>query len=191
MNDKIISAGNVAVITGAAKGIGAAAARVLAQKGMTLFLFDRDKYRLEQLASELDTKVQLVVGDITCGEHRQQLMDKVYSARLEVSLLFNNAGVKITAGASDSPDLWREQMEVNLLSMVAVQHMFLPEMLKMPKKGAIVNLGSKEGITTPPGFAAYNASKAAVKVVTEQLSHQLLQETGTRLTAHLLVPGYT
>lgn len=70
---------------------------------MTLFLFDRDKYRLEQLASELDTKVQLVVGDITCGEHRQQLMDKVYSARLEVSLLFNNAGVKITAGASDSP----------------------------------------------------------------------------------------
>lgn len=66
-------------------------------------------------------------------------------------------------------------MEVNLLSMVAVQHMFLPEMLKMPKKGAIVNLGSKEGITTPPGFAAYNASKAAVKVVTEQLSHQLLR----------------
>ena len=82
-------------------------------------------------------------------------------------------------------------MEVNLLSMVAMQHIFLPEMLKMGEKGAIVNLGSKEGITTPPGFAAYNASKAAVKVLTEQLSHQLLKETGTMLTAHLLVPGYT
>lgn len=77
------------------------------------------------------------------------------------------------------------------MSMVATQHIFLPEMLKMEDKGAIVNLGSKEGITTPPGFAAYNASKAAVKVLTEQLSHQLLKQTGTRLTAHLLVPGYT
>jgi NAD(P)-dependent dehydrogenase (short-subunit alcohol dehydrogenase family) len=74
--------------------------------------------------------------------------------------------------------------------MVATQHIFLPEMLKMEDKGAIVNLG-EGGITTPPGFAAYNASKAAVKVLTEQLSHQLLKETGTRLTAHLLVPGYT
>ncbi|HEL4613768.1 TPA: SDR family oxidoreductase, partial [Klebsiella pneumoniae] len=107
--------------------------------------------------------------------------------------LFNkaNAGVKITAGAGDSPDLWRQQMEVNLMSIVALQHIFLPKMLEMGEKGAIVNLGSKEGITTPPGFAAYNASKAAVKVLTEQLSHQLLNETGTRLTAHLLVPGYT
>ena len=77
------------------------------------------------------------------------------------------------------------------MSIVALQHIFLPKMLEMGEKGAIVNLGSKEGITTPPGFAAYNASKAAVKVLTEQLSHQLLNETGTRLTAHLLVPGYT
>ncbi|HHB1426525.1 TPA: SDR family NAD(P)-dependent oxidoreductase [Serratia odorifera] len=191
MNDKVICANNVAVITGAAKGIGAAAARELARQGMRLCLFDRDKQALERLASELDTETQLVFGDIICNESQLQLRETVYSAWGKVNLLFNNAGMKIAAGADDSPHTWRQQMEVNLLSMVAVQHLFLPEMLKMELKGAIVNLGSKEGITTPPGFAAYNASKAAVKVLTEQLSHQLLQKTGNRLTAHLLVPGYT
>ena len=105
----------------------------------------------------------------------------------KVNLLFNNAGVKIAAGACDSPTLWRQQMEVNLLSMVAHTAYFSARNVKMDENGAIVNPGSKEGITTPPGFAAYNASKAAVKVLTEQLSHQLVKETGTRLTAHLLV----
>lgn len=191
MNEKVISTGNVGVITGAAKGIGAAAARKLARKGMKLCLFDRNTQALELLASELKAETLLVTGDITRDEDQQQLKDTVYSAWGKVNLLFNNAGVKIAAGAYDSPNLWRQQIEVNLLSMVATQHIFLPEMLKMEDKGAIVNLGSKEGITTPPGFAAYNASKAAVKVLTEQLSHQLMKETGTRLTAHLLVPGYT
>ncbi|HDR2753260.1 MULTISPECIES: SDR family NAD(P)-dependent oxidoreductase [Enterobacter] len=191
MNEKVISTGNVAVITGAAKGIGAAAARKLARKGMKLCLFDRNRQALELLADELEAETLLVTGDITRDEDQQQLKDTVYSAWGKVNLLFNNAGVKIAAGACDSPNLWRQQIEVNLLSMVATQHIFLPEMLKMEGKGAIVNLGSKEGITTPPGFAAYNASKAAVKVLTEQLSHQLMKETGTRLTAHLLVPGYT
>lgn len=191
MSNKVISAGNVAVITGAAKGIGAAAARSLAQQGMKLCLFDRNKQALEQLVNELNTETLPVIGDITCADALQQLRDTVYSTWGKVNLLFNNAGVKIAAGACDSPELWREQLEVNLLSMVATQHVFLPEMIKMPESGAIVNLGSKEGITTPPGFAAYNASKAAVKVLTEQLSHQLLKETNSRLTAHLLVPGYT
>jgi short-subunit dehydrogenase len=56
MNDKVISAGNVAVITGAAKGIGAAAARELARKGMKLCLFDRNRQALEQLAGELEAE---------------------------------------------------------------------------------------------------------------------------------------
>ncbi|EOZ7588134.1 SDR family NAD(P)-dependent oxidoreductase [Enterobacter kobei] len=149
MNDKVISAGNVAVITGAAKGIGAAAARELARKGMKLRLFDRNSQALEQLAGELEAETLLITGDITRDEDQKQLRDTVYSVWGKVNLLFNNAGVKIAAGASDSPTLWRQQMEVNLLSMVATQHIFLPEMLNMEDNGAIVNLGSKEGITTP------------------------------------------
>jgi short-subunit dehydrogenase len=57
--------------------------------------------------------------------------------------------------------------------------------------GAIVNVGSKQGITNPPGNAAYSVSKAAVKVLTEQLAHELRQVDGCKITAHLLVPGWT
>ena len=55
----------------------------------------------------------------------------------------------------------------------------------------IINTGSKQGITNPPGNAAYNASKAAVKSLTEGLAHELRQIPGTKLTAHLFVPGWT
>ncbi|WP_434669104.1 SDR family NAD(P)-dependent oxidoreductase [Klebsiella sp. B345] len=191
MNDRVIKKGHVAVITGAAKGIGAAAARELARQGMKLCLFDRHQQRLECLADELATETLVVVGDLTHDDDLQHLKERVYDTWGRVHLLLNNGGAKIAAGAGDAPGLWRQQMAVNLISMVATQHLFLPEMLAMAERGAIVNLGSKEGITTPPGFAAYNASKAAVKVLTEQLSHQLWQQTGGRLTAHLLVPGYT
>jgi len=56
---------------------------------------------------------------------------------------------------------------------------------------AVVNLGSKQGITMPPGNAGYSTAKAAIKAVTEQLAHELHQTTQGRVSAHLLVPGYT
>ncbi|WP_134495433.1 SDR family NAD(P)-dependent oxidoreductase, partial [Microvirga pakistanensis] len=55
---------------------------------------------------------------------------------------------------------------------------------------AIINTGSKQGITTPPGDTAYNVSKAGVKVVTEALSHDLRNRPGCQVTAHLLIPGF-
>lgn len=64
-------------------------------------------------------------------------------------------------------------------------------MIESGEPGAVVNLGSKEGITTPPGNAAYSVAKAGVKVLTEQLSHELLRASDGRISAHLLVPGYT
>jgi len=71
------------------------------------------------------------------------------------------------------------------------QHLFVPAMIDGGEPGAIINLGSKEGITTPPGNAGYSAAKAAVKVVTEQLAHELRNVTDGRISAHLVVPGYT
>ncbi|QQK73827.1 SDR family oxidoreductase [Pectobacterium versatile] len=64
-------------------------------------------------------------------------------------------------------------------------------MMAQEGRSAIVNLGSKEGITTPPGNAAYSVAKAGVKVLTEQLAHELRNHVGEKVTAHLLVPGYT
>jgi NAD(P)-dependent dehydrogenase (short-subunit alcohol dehydrogenase family) len=70
-------------------------------------------------------------------------------------------------------------------------HAFAPAMVAQGTPGAIISTGSKQGITTPPGDAAYNVSKAGVKVVTEQLAHALRNTPGSKVTAHLLVPGFT
>jgi short-subunit dehydrogenase len=64
-------------------------------------------------------------------------------------------------------------------------------MIEAGRPGAVVNLGSKQGITNPPGNAAYNVSKAGVKALTEQLAWEFRQIEGSRLSAHLLVPGFT
>jgi short-subunit dehydrogenase len=191
MTDSVIAVGRVAVITGAAKGIGAALARRLSREGMRLSLFDRDAVALQALAVTLGTECCLVTGDVTSIDDLTRLRDKTRAAFGEIALLINNAGIKEGGGPWDSPDKWRHNLEVNLLSAVTLQHLFVPLMLVMEGTGAIVNLGSKEGITTPPGNAAYSAGKAAIKVLTEQLAHELLQATSGRVTAHLLVPGFT
>ncbi|WP_431022926.1 1-deoxy-11-beta-hydroxypentalenate dehydrogenase (plasmid) [Erwinia rhapontici] len=191
MSESVIKAGHVAVITGAAKGIGAAAARRFAQEGMRLSLFDRDGDALESFARTLDAEYLLVKGDVTREQDLLRLRDATLEAFGEVSLLMNNAGIKSGSGPWDAPSDWRMQLEANLLSMVTMQHLFVPVMLKSDKNAAIVNLGSKEGITTPPGNAAYSVAKAGIKVLTEQLAHELRNAVGDRVTAHLLVPGFT
>lgn len=191
MSESVIKPGRVAVITGAAKGIGAAAARRFAREGMRLSLFDRDREALESLASTLKAEYCIVSGDITNEQDLLRLRDNTLAAFGEISLLMNNAGIKQGGGPWDKPSDWRMQLETNLLSVVSMQHLFVPVMLDSNKNAAIVNLGSKEGITTPPGNAAYSVAKAGIKVLTEQLAHELRNISGDRISAHLLVPGYT
>ncbi|PKE28070.1 oxidoreductase [Rahnella sp. AA] len=191
MTESVIKSDRVAVITGAAKGIGAAAARRFAQEGMHLSLFDRDGDALKAFAKTLNAECRLVTGDVTNEQDLIRLRDTTLDAFGEVALLMNNAGIKHGGGPWDAPADWRLQLESNLLSVVTLQHLFVPVMLGMNKTAAIVNLGSKEGITTPPGNAAYSAAKAGIKVLTEQLAHELRTRAGDRVTAHLLVPGFT
>lgn len=191
MTDSAVAKGRVAVITGAAKGIGAAAALRLAAEGMRLCLFDRNEKALHALVKKIDTECAVVTGDVTSEVDLIRLRDTVLTEFGEVSLLINNAGIKDGGGPWDPPSAWRHQLEVNLISMITMQHLFVPLMLAQNQKSAIVNLGSKEGITTPPGNAAYSVAKAGIKVLTEQLAHELLKIAGDKVTAHLLVPGYT
>lgn len=80
-------------------------------------------------------------------------------------------------------------MNVNFHGVVNTVHTFLPSMKSSP--GLIVNTGSKQGITTPPGSgAAYNISKASVKVFTEQLAYELRQDKSSQIAVHLLIPGW-
>jgi NAD(P)-dependent dehydrogenase (short-subunit alcohol dehydrogenase family) len=85
-------------------------------------------------------------------------------------------------------------MDVNLWGPILGVRAFLPVMLASTEPGVIVNVGSKQGITNPPGHPVYNMTKAALKAYTEALEHELRSNpdnAGRRVTAHLLIPGWT
>ena len=88
------------------------------------------------------------------------------------------------------PARWRRILDVNLWGVINGVQAFAPDMIKQGTAAAIVNTGSKQGITCPPGDTAYNVSKAGVKVVTEALAHELRNTEGCRVSAHLLIPGF-
>ena len=132
-----------------------------------------------------------VATDVSRLESVQALKDRVYATFGEVAVLMNNAGTAPGGGPYDHVDRWRKVLDVNLWGVIHGVQTFAPAMLAQKTPGAIVNTGSKQGITCPPGDTAYNVSKAGVKVLTEALAHSLRNEEGSRISAHLLVPGST
>ncbi|KAJ7465099.1 hypothetical protein FB451DRAFT_1262621 [Mycena latifolia] len=202
----VLQAGRVAVITGAASGIGAAAARELAARGMKIALADVPARAdaLHALGTELgavvgDANVLVVPTDVCDIAAVVRLKDTVYDAWHEVGVLLNNAGVGggPDGGKGTSLDglaAWRAVFDVNVFGVVNVQQTFVPAMLHQENPAMVINTGSKQGITNPPGNTAYNASKAAVKSLTEGLAHALRTRpggVGSGVSAHLFVPGYT
>ncbi|MFP2961251.1 SDR family NAD(P)-dependent oxidoreductase [Myxococcus sp. 1LA] len=109
MNDDILSPGRVAVVTGAGMGIGAAAARYFAGRGMKLCLFDRNADALQQVAKELAQAVEVrtVVGDVTSHDDLTRLCDTAYDTFREVALLMNNAGIAAGGGPWGDIHAWR------------------------------------------------------------------------------------
>ncbi|TIT19171.1 MAG: SDR family NAD(P)-dependent oxidoreductase, partial [Mesorhizobium sp.] len=106
--------------------------------------------------------------------------------------LMNNAGVGNNPGKPwENRDAWKRLLDINFWGVVHGVEAFAPGMLAAGKPGLIVNTGSKQGITTPPGNLAYNVSKAGVKTYTEGLAHALRNEPGASVAAHLLIPGFT
>ena len=102
----------------------------------------------------------------------------------------NNAGVQPGSGVSGPADSWARVLSVNLGGVVNCTQVFVPGMIARGKPGLVINTGSKQGITTPPGDPAYNVSKAGVKVFTEALAHELRNTAGCKIDAHLLIPGF-
>jgi NAD(P)-dependent dehydrogenase (short-subunit alcohol dehydrogenase family) len=192
-----IAPGNVAVITGAASGIGLAAARRLASLGMRIGLADLPGDALERAAEEVaeaarggPDAVLAVPTDVGRREAVVQLRTRIEDVFGPVALLMNNAGIEGGGQILGDPDRWRAILDTNLWGVVNGIQVFAPTMMESGAPAAIVNTGSKQGITTPPGDTAYNVSKAGVKVATEALAHQLRTTPGCRVTAHLLIPGF-
>jgi len=107
-----------------------------------------------------------------------------------VALLMNNAGLEGGGGILAGAAVWERTIATNLLGVLWGLQTFVPDMLAADWPCAVVNTGSKQGITLPPGDTAYNVSKAALKALTESLAHDLRQ-VGARVSAHLLIPGFT
>ncbi|QYY33874.1 SDR family oxidoreductase (plasmid) [Cupriavidus pinatubonensis] len=185
----------VGIVTGGASGIGYAIARRLATEEMKVVVFDKDETALNAAVTELLEKsptrtVYGVAGDIPTPSSRRTLLREALSLG-DIGLLVNNAGILKGAGPWESIEQWRQTMEINFWSIVELQAPFVDRLLNQESCSAIVNVGSKEGITAPPGNAAYNVTKAALQVLTEQLAHELRTRAGSKVTAHLLLPGYT
>jgi len=191
-----LDAGGVAVITGGASGIGLAAARRLAGRGLRTVLADVDRdalSRAEAAVAEIagPDGVASRVVDVSRPSEVDALAQAAFARFGRVDLLMNNAAVRVAGGTREDLDEWRRTMDVNFWGAVHGERAFLERMIAQGTAAAIVNTGSKQGITNPPGNAIYNVTKSALKTYTEQLQHRLRNTQGCRVTAHLLVPGFT
>jgi NAD(P)-dependent dehydrogenase (short-subunit alcohol dehydrogenase family) len=187
----------VAVVTGAASGIGLAASAKFVSLGMTVCMADLEGEPLEAAASKLretagrPDAIRTFAVDASKLDEIKSLQSTVMESYGEVALLMNNAGTGGGGGLFADPGRWRRIVDVNLFGVVNGIQVFAPDMIRQEAPSAIVNTGSKQGITCPPGDTAYNVSKAGVKVVTEALAHELRNIDGCRVSAHLLIPGFT
>jgi NAD(P)-dependent dehydrogenase (short-subunit alcohol dehydrogenase family) len=196
MSHAALVPGAVAIVTGGASGIGLAAARRFAALGMTVCIVDLGRDRLAVAArtirseAVLGADVAAFEADVSDRDGLQALEAAIFARFGGVDVLMNNAAVQLPTDAIGSDSDWRSTMSVNLGGVVDGCQLFAPRMIARNRPGLIINTGSKQGITSPPGNPAYNVSKAGVKAFTEALQHQLRNTGDHQLSAHLLIPGF-
>jgi NAD(P)-dependent dehydrogenase (short-subunit alcohol dehydrogenase family) len=195
---KAFAPGRAAIITGGASGIGLAMARQLAVFGMRVCIADHDRDALQAAVAQIatvahngDADVLAVEVDVSSTADIERLAESAFNRSGDIALLMNNAATFQGSDALSDADGWRRVLDVNVLGVLNGLQRIGRAMVDRGKPGFIVNTGSKQGITTPPGNTAYNASKAAVKALTEGLAHTLRNSPNCAISAHLVIPGFT
>ncbi|HET8842876.1 MAG TPA: SDR family NAD(P)-dependent oxidoreductase, partial [Ktedonobacteraceae bacterium] len=185
--------GRVAVVTGAASGIGRALAERCVEEGMKVVLADIEAQALQQTSRDLaapGAETLAVQTDVAQAAEVEKLAKIAFETYGAVHLLFNNAGVGAgkTAWESTLAD-WEWVLGVNLYGVVHGIRSFVPRMLESGTEGYIVNTASMGGLTSSPGLSVYMASKHAVVSLTETLYHELtLREA--HIGVSVLCPGF-
>ncbi|QJB68787.1 SDR family NAD(P)-dependent oxidoreductase [Parasphingorhabdus halotolerans] len=189
MNDTVRINGGVAVITGAASGIGAGLARHASLLGIKLVLADQSADALNKVASEISTDVIAVPTDVSDDEAVDALAVTAFSEFGSVDLLFNNAGI-LTSGLSWDIEkaIWQRAMDVNIGGVVNAIRSFVPRMIAADRPARIINTASVGGFYPSPLMAPYSATKFAVVAITEALAGELAQ-FGSKVSVSLLAPG--
>ena len=184
--------GKLAFITGASSGIGLAVARRFAADGANLVLWARRADRLRAITSELAAAYGVTVANAAVDVRDRAAVEAAAARLLAESgtpdILLNNAG--LAAGLSKTqdgdPDDWDRMIDTNVKGLLYVTRAVLPAMVKRGT-GHVVNLGSLAGLQVYPMGNVYNASKFAVKALTEAINLDVL---GTRIRVSGIEPGH-
>ena len=185
--------GKVAVITGAAGGLGRALARRFGQAGMKLALADLDPDALARTVAETEDAGVAAIGvptDVRKATDVEVLAARTVDAFGAVHVVCNNAGVASVGAAWESTAAdWEWVLGVNLWGVIHGVRIFTPIMLEQGEAGHIVNTASVAGLIAPPGMAAYNVSKHAVVALSESLHHDLVAR-GANIRCTVVCPAY-
>jgi len=192
MSVSVFSTGKNALITGAASGVGLAVAKLCASHGMNLHLVDNNSSALTEAKNGITTKGTLETHtlDVASLDDWSSLKSTLDKSNTKLDFLHLNAGIGAKGDWTDSA-YFHKIFDVNFFGVINGINTFVPHFQDNSSDAkAIVVTGSKQGITNPPGNPAYNASKSALKSITEHLSFDLAKSS-PKTSVHLLVPGWT
>jgi NAD(P)-dependent dehydrogenase (short-subunit alcohol dehydrogenase family) len=174
----------VVVVTGGAKGIGAAIVRTLAAEGATAVIVDRDAAAGDKLHDELRTS-HVIVADLLSPADCQTAINSTVEKFGRLDALVNNAGVNDKIGLEHgTPEQYVDSLKRNLLHYYNMAHFALPHLKKT--RGSIVNIGSKTAVTGQGGTSGYASSKGAILALTREWAAELL---GYGIRVNAVVPA--